>query len=90
MIVEFPDLAFRRREASRQPRRSKNGTPEERTAQAGPPRADRVRKQRRSKNGTPEERAAKLQATSAKIIPLEPRVAAPRAVTPTDDGAISA
>jgi hypothetical protein len=66
MIVEFPKAktaysrAARSLAASR-PRRSKNGTPEERAAKAAPVVA-RVVIPRRSKNGTPEERAAKKAA----------------------------
>jgi hypothetical protein len=48
----------------------KNGTPEQRSAKAGPA-IERGRKQRRSKNGTPEERAAKQQ--SAQIVHIVPR-----------------
>jgi hypothetical protein len=56
-IVKFP---YSRREAARRPRRSKNGTPEERDAKAGVAAFRSVPfKPRRSKNGTPEERAAK-------------------------------
>lgn len=66
----FPGRAQRRREAARRPRRSKNGTPEQRAAKACPG-IERERKQRRSKNGTPEERAAKQQ--SAQIVHIGPR-----------------
>ena len=75
MIVDFPPLAARRaakRLASSRPRRSKNGTPEERAAKAAlaPTVGDpRVIKRRRSKNGTPEERAARR--TSANVVRFE-------------------
>ena len=60
MIVNFPDRAWRRRMSARLPRRSKNGTPEERAAKAtAAPASGEPRKQRRSKNGTPEQRAVK-------------------------------
>jgi hypothetical protein len=59
-----------RRLAASKPRRSKNGTPEERAAKAGPV-VDRVRIPRRSKNGTPEQRAAKK--TSAAIVAIAPQ-----------------
>jgi hypothetical protein len=61
MLVKFPYSASRR-VAARRPRRSKNGTPEERAAARaalGPPAERHDPKPRRSKNGTPEERAAK-------------------------------
>jgi hypothetical protein len=59
MLVKFPYSASRRLVA-RRPRRSKNGTPEERAAKAASrPTIDGPRIPRRSKNGTPEERAAK-------------------------------
>jgi hypothetical protein len=68
MIVEFPYSASRRAFA-RRPRRSKNGTPEERAAAqaATTAVAEPVRKLRRSKNGTPEERAAKAIRTATVI-----------------------
>jgi hypothetical protein len=59
-----------RRLAASKPRNSKNGTPEERAAKAGPV-VDRVRIPRRSKNGTPEERAAKK--ASAPIVEIAPQ-----------------
>jgi hypothetical protein len=59
-IVKFPGR-ISRRIACRRPRRSKNGTPEERAAKATAI-VDRPIKRRRSKNGTPEERAAKRAA----------------------------
>jgi hypothetical protein len=71
MIVKFPDRAFRGCEASRRPRRSKNGTPEERAGST--PTQTRPRKPRRSKNGTPEERAAKRAAASAMILRFDPK-----------------
>jgi hypothetical protein len=68
-IVKFP---YSRREAARRPRRSKNGTPEEREAKVGAAAFRAVPfKPRRSKNGTPEERAAKQQ-PPAGIIDLAP------------------
>jgi hypothetical protein len=68
-IFKFP---YSRREAARRPRRSKNGTPEEREAKAGAAAFRAVPfKPRRSKNGTPEERAAKLQ--RAAVIDLAPQ-----------------
>lgn len=89
MIVKFPDRAFRRREASRRRRNSKNGAPEERASTVAWP--VHPRKQRRSKNGTPEERAAKLAAMSAKIIPLVPRASVRKPEQSSEDGgAISA
>jgi hypothetical protein len=73
-VVEFPKPKAYNREARRlaasKPRCSKNGTPEERAAKAGPV-ADRVRIPRRSKNGTPEERAAKK--ASAAIVAIAPQ-----------------
>jgi hypothetical protein len=78
MLLKFPDRAFRLREASRRPRRSKNGTPEERAQAAAPVAETRVRKQRRSKNGTPEERAAKkLPAALIQIEPLRAIMGSP-------------
>ena len=71
--------AGRRRQAARRPRRSKNGTPEERAAKAGPP-IEREIKRRRSKNGTPEERAAKQR--SAQIVHLGQRRDFRQAVSP--------
>ena len=70
MIVEFPYHAARRAFA-RRPRRSKNGTPEERAAAQATATAatEPIRKQRRSKNGTPEMRGAKA-ASSATVIEL--------------------
>jgi hypothetical protein len=72
-IVEFPNVTARRagrRDAARKPRRSKNGTPEERAAaKANGPFRKVPFKPRRSKNGTPEERAAKKAAST--IIELE-------------------
>jgi hypothetical protein len=67
-IFKFP---YSRREAARRPRRSKNGTPEERDAKAGAA-AFRIVpfKARRSKNGTPGERAATK--TAAAVIDLAP------------------
>ena len=73
VMFKFPDRAARRaarQEAARKPRRSKNGTPEERAeAKANGPFRKVPFKPRRSKNGTPEERAAKqaAQATAAPI-----------------------
>jgi hypothetical protein len=78
-IVEFPkslaaanrvERRAARSAAASKPRNSKNGTPEERAAKAGPV-VDRVRIPRRSKNGTPEERAAKKP--SAAIVEIAPR-----------------
>jgi hypothetical protein len=71
-IYKFPDRA-KRRMLSRRPRRSKNGTPEERAAKVAtqPPkevdakRSASAKRPRRSKNGTPEERAAKRTAITA-------------------------
>jgi hypothetical protein len=60
VIIKYPYKACRRIVA-RRPRRSKNGTPEERAAKAEPKPASPPR-QRCSKNGTPQERAAKLAA----------------------------
>jgi hypothetical protein len=85
MIIEFPkkNAAWRaaKRLAASRPRRSKNGTPEERAAKAAPA-AARVVIPRKSKNGTPEERAAK-KASAAIVIDvterLEGRAAAKRA-----------
>jgi hypothetical protein len=57
-IVKFPYSASRR-VAARRPRRSKNGTPEERAAKLAPEAGPATVIPRRSKNGTPEERAAK-------------------------------
>ena len=59
-IVKFPGR-ISRRIACRRPRRSKNGTPEERAAKAAVI-VHRPLKRRASKNGTPEERAAKRAA----------------------------
>jgi len=83
-IFKFPDK-LKRRLDSRRPRRSKNGTPEERAAKAAaqPPkqvvdlkRQAAAKRPRRSKNGTPEERAAKrAAAASAAVLDL---AAAPR------------
>jgi hypothetical protein len=63
MLVKFPYSASRRIFA-RRPRRSKNGTPEERAAAQAAETAttEPAHKQRRSKNGTPEQRAAKVAA----------------------------
>jgi hypothetical protein len=78
-VVEFPmtrgaaNRAARkaaRSAAASKPRNSKNGTPEERAAKAGPA-VDRVIIPRRSKNRTPEARAAKK--TSAAIVEIAPR-----------------
>jgi hypothetical protein len=67
-IFKFP---YSRREAARRPRRSKNGTPEEREAKAGAAAFRSVPfKPRRSKNGTPGERAARQ--TAAAVIDLAP------------------
>jgi len=57
-IVKFPYSASRR-VAARRPRRSKNGTPEERAAKLPAEAGPATVIPRRSKNGTPEERAAK-------------------------------
>jgi hypothetical protein len=65
MIVDFPKTAARRaakRLASSKPRRSKNGTPEERAAKAVAAVVERVIVRRRSKNGTPDERGPKRRA----------------------------
>jgi hypothetical protein len=76
-IVKFPGR-ISRRIACRQPRWSKNGTPEERVAKAAAV-VDRPVKPRRSKNGTPEERAAKRAAalpnggTPAPVVDVMPR-----------------
>jgi hypothetical protein len=73
-VVEFPKPQGYSREARRlaasKPRNSKNGTPEERAAKAGPV-VERVVIPRRSKNGTPEQRAAKK--ASAAILEIAPR-----------------
>jgi hypothetical protein len=68
MIVKFP-AARTRRITSRRPRRSKNGTPEERAArlEATLVRHEQARKPRGSKNGSPEERSAKLPPPAAVI-----------------------
>lgn len=73
MIVKFPNRSYKKRLAARRPRRSKNGTPEERAAKAppaSPPTPGVHNKQRRSKNGTPEQRAARKR--SATVIKIEP------------------
>jgi hypothetical protein len=57
-IVKFPYSASRR-VVARRPRRSKNGTPEERAVKRVVEAAPAPVIPRRSKNGTPEERAAK-------------------------------
>ena len=59
-IVQFPGR-ISRRITCRRPRRSKNGTPEERAAKSAVV-VDRPIKRRQSKNGTPKERAAKRAA----------------------------
>jgi hypothetical protein len=70
-IIRFPNRVAKRL-AARRPRSSKNGTPEERLAKAGPAAFRSVPfKPRRSKNGTPEERAAKLPPQAA-VIDLAP------------------
>jgi hypothetical protein len=73
-VFEFPKAKAYNREARRlaasKPLNSKNGTPEERAATAGPV-VERVRIPRRSKNGTPEARAAKK--ASAAILEIAPR-----------------
>jgi hypothetical protein len=69
-IIELPYKVMRRIHARRS-RRSKNGTPEERTALAKPTAAIPP-KQRRSKNGTPEERAARRN-QHVVIIPFKKR-----------------
>jgi hypothetical protein len=74
VMFKFPDRAARRaarQEAARKPRRSKNGTPEERAAaKANGPFRKVPFKQRRSKNGTPEERSGK-QAAQATAGPVD-------------------
>ena len=70
MIVEFPRSRMRRI-LSRQPRRSKNGTPEERAAKsdaASAPPADRVIIRRRSKNGTFQERQANRTVSTTAVL----------------------
>jgi hypothetical protein len=77
VMFKFPDRAARRaarQEAARKPRRSKNGTPEERVAaEANGPFRKVPFKPRRSKNGTPDERAAK-KAAGAAVVELGTRV----------------
>lgn len=76
MLVKFPAIKSRRI-TSRRPRRSKNGTPEQRAAKAAEEQsalrapAECVDKPRRSKNGTPEERAAKKK-PPADVIDIAP------------------
>ena len=74
IMFKFPDRAGRRaarQEAARKPRRSKNGTPEERAAaKANGPFRKVPFKPRRSKNGTPEERAARKAAVVAAVVDL--------------------
>ena len=65
-IVKFPYSASRR-VAARRPRRSKNGTPEERAVKRVVEAAPAPVIPRRSKNGTPAERAAK--AAAEKLLP---------------------
>jgi hypothetical protein len=60
VIIKFPYNACRRIIA-RRPRRSKNGTPEERAAK-GTPKLAGPSRNRWSKNGSPQQRAAKLAA----------------------------
>jgi hypothetical protein len=74
-VVEFPKAKTAARQQARRlaaskPRCSKNGTPEERAAKAGPV-VERVRIPRRSKNGTPEQRAAKK--ASVAIVAIAPQ-----------------
>ena len=78
-IVEFPKAKGAANRAARRaarslaaskPRRSKNGTPEERAAKAGRV-VERAIIPRRSKNGTPEERAAKR--ATASVVEIAPR-----------------
>jgi hypothetical protein len=95
MIVEFPYRASRRAFA-RRPRRSKNGTPDERAAAAAQAATtaatDPVRKQRRSKNGTPEERAVRkallatpIDLTASRAKRVERAMASrPRPMTPDE------
>jgi hypothetical protein len=71
-IVKFPYSASRR-VVSRRPRRSKNGTPEERAAKLVSEGAPVPVIPRRSKNGTPEDRAAK--ASLGTIIDVKSRLA---------------
>jgi hypothetical protein len=72
MIVEFPRTAgYWRRQKSRQPRQSKNGSPEQRAAMKPAADPERPRQQRRSQNGTPEQRAAKK--LLAPVVELAPR-----------------
>jgi hypothetical protein len=71
-IVKFPYSASRR-VAARRPRRSKNGTPEEREAKLASEAAPAPVISRRSKNGTPEDRAAK--ASLGTVIDVKSRLA---------------
>jgi hypothetical protein len=71
-IVKFP-YSTSRRVVARRPRRSKNGTPEERAAKLAPEAAPAPVIPRRSKNGTAEERAAK--ASLGTIIDVKSRLA---------------
>lgn len=87
MILKFPGSASRPILA-RRPRRSKNGTPEERAAKvAGDPKTGAPKRQRWSKNGTPAQRAAKAVARTrpATIVNLSQRSATKhRPIVPTE------
>jgi hypothetical protein len=73
MLITFPKARTgasraKKRAAASRPRKSKNGTPEERAAKAAAlPAVARVIIPRPSKNGTPEERAAKRAATATVV-----------------------
>jgi hypothetical protein len=71
-IVKFPYSASRR-VVARRPRRSKNGTPEERAAKRAVEAGPATVIPRRSKNGSPEERAAK--ASPGTVINVASRLA---------------
>ena len=66
-VVKFP-YKVSRRLAARRPRRSKNGTPEERAAKRATEAEPRIIIPRRSKNGSPEERAANKPTAAASVI----------------------
>jgi hypothetical protein len=69
-VIKLPYSVTRRWQA-RRPRRSKNGTPEERAAAQPTVVSGAPAKPRRSKNGTPEVRAARRVAPSATVLTLD-------------------
>jgi hypothetical protein len=81
-IINLPYSVTRRIHA-RKPRRSKNGTPEERAARTPAAAPTELSVRRRSKNGTPEERATRKTAIQATILSLKNRRAGRRRIALT-------